>query len=112
MRQQAESGQATLGLHHGLVNRSLCGKVVAGLKHLWAKTGWGGLGLAVAIGLTAELATMVPEAVFLSVALALGLCGQWLIRRHVDQLLKPVLEDALTIAAGDLTTEVRTGHDG
>lgn len=113
MREQAETGRATIGLHRGqLVNRSLSGKVFGGLKNLWANTGWGGVALAVVIGLTAELATVVPEAVFLTVALVLGLGGQWLIRRHADRLMKPVLEDALTIAAGDLTTEVRTGASG
>lgn len=34
MREQAESGRATLGLRQGeLVNHSLSGKVVGGLKH-------------------------------------------------------------------------------
>ncbi|WP_291013845.1 PAS domain-containing methyl-accepting chemotaxis protein [Hydrogenophaga sp.] len=113
MREQAESGRATLGLRHGqVVNRSLSGRVVGGLKHFWARTGWGSLGLALAIGLVAELATLVPETVWMGAALVLGLAGQWMIRRHADKLIAPVLEDAMLMAAGDLTHDVRTGAEG
>jgi aerotaxis receptor len=113
MWNQAEFGRATLGLRQGdLVNRSLCGKVVGELKHFWARTGWGGLALAFAIGLVAEVATLMPVTVWLAASLVLGLVGQWLIRRHADKLIEPVLEDALMMAAGDLTNEVRIGAAG
>jgi aerotaxis receptor len=113
MRDQATSGRATLGLRQEeLVNRNLSGKVVGGLKHFWARTGWGGLALAFAIGLVAEVATLMPATVWLAASLVLGLVGQWLILRHADKLIEPVLEDALMMAVGDLTHEVRIGAAG
>jgi aerotaxis receptor len=113
MREQAESGRVTLGLRQGkLVNRSLSGQVVGGLKYFWARTGWGGLALAFAMGLVAEMATLLPVPVWLAASLVLGLAGQWLIRRHTDKLIEPVLEDALMMAAGDLTHEIRMGAAG
>ena len=113
MRQQADSGRVTTGLRRGqLVNNSLLGKLGGALKLFWARTGWGGLALAFAMGLVGGLATMMPVAVWLAAALVLGLVGQWLLRRSADKLIQPVLDDALVMAAGDLTNEVRIGAAG
>jgi aerotaxis receptor len=113
MREQAESGRITIGLRRGhLVRRGLVGQISGVFTGVWAATGWAGLGLALGVTAVATLATMTAAPVWAAAAVLLGLGGHWLIQRQATRALIPVLEDALLMAAGDLTTQVRTGAAG
>ena len=112
-REEAESGRAAIGLHCGqLVRRGLVGQASKAIGSVWGATGWDGLSLALVVAAVATLATMTAAPLWVSAAVLLSLGGHWLIQRQATKMLIPVLEDALVMAAGDLTTQVRTGATG
>ncbi len=113
MQQEAESGRVKLGLHRGrLVRRDKPGQVWQWLRALPGRLGLDGAAELAAVLASGLAASLLPATAWVPLALAGFGATHWLATRRRDALLRVVTEDALHLAAGDLSHQVRSGQDG
>ena len=110
MRTEAEQGRLRVGLTHGrLVRRDLAGRIGQGLTRGGHRLGLGGVMQLGCLALALAAVPWIGSPAALALGGVLAVCAAQLSRQRA---LKPFLtarEDALRLAAGDLSITVRQG---
>ena len=113
MREQARSGRPCLALHRGLVRRlDLMGRLAQGLVRAATAFGPEGMLHLAALAGSGLLVALCPWTLSVPASAALFLAAQGLGRRLARRGLRNVADDALRLAAGDLSHAIATGRPG